>query len=168
METSTSKKTNNKSVMTKGHNTKKTKEIAEKLNILLSDYSIFYQNVRGYHWNIKGEKFFELHTRFENIYTDLQNKIDEIAERILALGHSPEHNFSYYKKNSVIAESNTVTNGIKAMEDILKSMELLVSTERDIHKLCNECHDEGTACMMSDYILEQEKTVWMYSAYLNK
>jgi starvation-inducible DNA-binding protein len=82
-----------------GLNTTKAKQLAEKLNELLANYSIFYQNVRGYHWNIKGEKFFELHVKFEELYTDLQLKIDEIAERILTLGDSPAHNYSAYKKN---------------------------------------------------------------------
>ena len=166
METTTAKKTNSKSVLVKGINTKKAKEISEKLNVLLSDYSIFYQNLRGYHWNIKGENFFELHLKFEELYSDVQTKIDEIAERILALGHSPEHNFSTYKKNSVIAESTTVSNGKKAMVDIINSMNLLISSQREINKICNECHDEGTACMMSDYIRQQEKMLWMFNAFL--
>ena len=63
-----------------GLDTKKAKELAEKLNVLLANYSIFYQNTRGYHWNIKGEKFFELHLKFEELYNDLFIKIDEIAE----------------------------------------------------------------------------------------
>ena len=168
METTTTKRNNNKSVNTKSLNTKKTKEIAEKLNILLSDYSIFFQNVRGYHWNIRGQNFFELHVKFEQLYTNLQAKTDEIAERILSLGHLPEHNFSAYKKNTVIAESTTVTNGIKAVEDIHRSLELLIASQREIHKLCNENQDAGTACMMGNYIQEQEKMAWMYAAFLSK
>ncbi|GAB1403191.1 hypothetical protein MASR1M74_03690 [Lentimicrobium sp.] len=63
-----------------------TPKLIEKLNDLLSNYEIFYQNTRGFHWNIKGPKFFELHAKFEELYTDLQVKIDEIAERVLTLG----------------------------------------------------------------------------------
>ncbi|HET7119578.1 MAG TPA: ferritin-like domain-containing protein, partial [Hanamia sp.] len=65
----------------------KSKTLAEKLNELLADYSIFYQNTRGYHWNIKGDKFFELHDKFQELYEDLFIKIDEVAERIRTLGH---------------------------------------------------------------------------------
>lgn len=54
----------------------KAQNLAEKLNLLLANYSLFYQNVRGYHWNIKGEKFFELHAKFEELYNDLLIKID--------------------------------------------------------------------------------------------
>lgn len=60
----------------------KAKELANKLNELLANYSIFYQNTRGFHWNIKGEKFFELHLKFEELYNDLLLKIDEVAERL--------------------------------------------------------------------------------------
>ena len=72
----------------------KTKELAEKLNILLANYSVFYQNTRGFHWNIKGDTFFELHVKFEELYNDLVIKIDEVAERILTLGYTPEHQYS--------------------------------------------------------------------------
>ena len=62
-------------------------QLAEKLNHLLANYQIFYMNVRGYHWNVKGNDFFELHAKFEEFYTDLLTKVDEVAERILTLGH---------------------------------------------------------------------------------
>jgi len=61
----------------------KAKKLADLLNVLLANYQLFYINSRGFHWNIKGEKFFELHLKFEELYTDTQLKIDEIAERIL-------------------------------------------------------------------------------------
>jgi len=66
-----------------GLNTEKTKEVADLLNELLANYSFLYQNVRGLHWNIMGDNFFELHLKFEELYNDLFIKIDDIAERIL-------------------------------------------------------------------------------------
>ena len=66
-----------------GLSTVQSKHLAEKLNILLANYQIFYQNTRGFHWNITGEKFFELHLKFEELYTDSLVKVDEIAERML-------------------------------------------------------------------------------------
>ena len=70
--------------------------LADKLNELLANYQLFYINTRGFHWNIKGEKFFELHAKFEELYNDLFLKIDEIAERILTLGHTPLHSYEDY------------------------------------------------------------------------
>lgn len=144
----------------------KSKELAEKLNTLLANYSIFYQNTRGYHWNIKGQKFFELHLKFEELYTDLLLKIDEVAERILTLGNTPLHNYSTYKQTSLITESTEVSDGIKAVENILESFRITITLQREILHLAAEAEDEGTNALMSDYIRAQEKLVWMYSAFL--
>ena len=146
----------------------KAKQLAEKLNILLANYSFFYQNTRGYHWNIKGEKFFELHLKFEELYNDLLLKIDEIAERILTLGHSPNHTFTDYAEVSTIKESKQVSDGLKAVANILESFKTLISLQRELLLLSDEIGDEGTNALMSDYIRAQEKLVWMYSAFLNK
>ena len=115
-----------------GLDNKKSLELAGKLNVLLANYSIFYQNVRGYHWNIKGDKFFELHVKFEELYNDLLLKIDEIAERILTLGHTPIHNYSEYKKISKIAESSQVADGIKAVSGILASIKVIITLQRTL------------------------------------
>lgn len=151
-----------------GLNTRKSRQLAYQLNELLTNYSIFYQNVRGYHWNIKGEKFFELHVKFEELYTDLLLKIDEIAERILTLGHAPAHNYSGYKKVLTIEESSEVSDGIKAVGDILNSFKVIIRLERELLTLSAEAEDEGTNTLMSDYMRAHEKLVWMYSAFLNK
>ena len=146
----------------------KAEDLAKKLNELLANYSIFYQNTRGYHWNIKGEKFFELHLKFAELYTDLQLKIDEIAERILTLGGTPEHSYSQYSKSSSIIESKKVSNGLAAVEQILEDLKTLIVMQRDILALATDANDEGTNALMSDYIRFQEKQVWMYSSFLNK
>ncbi len=146
----------------------KSKELADKLNDLLANYSVFYQNTRGYHWNIKGEKFFELHVKFEELYNDLLLKIDEVAERILTLGHVPEHKYSNYNQTTDIKESTEVNDGIKAVGQVLDALKVLISKQRVLLNLSGEIDDEGTNALMSDYIREQEKLVWMYSAFLNK
>ena len=151
-----------------GLDNKKTSHLAEKLNDLLANYSIFYQNTRGYHWNIKGEKFFELHLKFEELYNDLLLKIDELAERILTLGHTPKHNYADYRTTSKIKESIQVSDGIKAVEDILTSFQTIIVLQRELLTISADAEDEGTNALMSDYIRLQEKLVWMYSSFLNK
>jgi starvation-inducible DNA-binding protein len=146
----------------------KTEHLAGMLNTLLANYSIFYQNARGYHWNIKGDKFFELHVKFEELYNDLLLKIDEVAERILTLGAIPEHNYSAYKKVSTIKESSAVSDGKVSVAEILESFKTVISLQRELLDLSAETGDEGTNALMSDYIRAQEKMVWMYSAFLNK
>jgi len=151
-----------------GLNTEKSNDLSLKLNNLLSDYQIFYINTRGFHWNIKGDKFFELHAKFEELYTDLQVKIDEIAERILTLGFTPLHSFTEFLKHSDVAEDTNVSNGDACVDSILDSFEKIISLEREILDLSGEVGDEGTNALMSDYIREQEKLVWMYASFRNK
>lgn len=146
----------------------KAKHLAEKLNTLLATYSIFYQNTRGYHWNIKGEKFFELHVKFEELYNDLMLKIDEVAERILTLGHTPKHNYADYSATSKIKGSLQVSDGMVAVEDILNSFQAIIILQRELLTISADADDEGTNALMSDYVSEQEKLVWMYSSFLNK
>ncbi|TXF88419.1 DNA starvation/stationary phase protection protein [Neolewinella aurantiaca] len=146
----------------------KAEELAGKLNELLANYSIFYQNTRGFHWNIKGEKFFELHVKFEELYNDLLLKIDDVAERILTLGFAPKHNYTDYRAVSKIKESEKVSNGIEAVGDILSSFQTIIILQRELLDLSGDAGDEGTNALMSDYIREQEKLVWMYSSFLNK
>lgn len=151
-----------------GLNAGKAKLLAGKLDELLANYSIFYQNTRGYHWNVRGEKFFELHQKFEELYTDLLVKIDEVAERILTLGFTPAHRFSDYSKTARVQESGQVSEGRQAIENILWSFGVIIILQREILALAADAGDEGTNALMSDYIRVQEKLVWMYSAYLNK
>ncbi|MBL7859615.1 MAG: DNA starvation/stationary phase protection protein [Cyclobacteriaceae bacterium] len=146
----------------------KSEKLAILLNELLANYSIFYQNTRGYHWNIKGEKFFELHLKFEELYNDLLLKIDEVAERILTLGYSPNHTYTEYRKVSSIDESTQVSDGLKAVAEILESFKTIIGIQRNLLDLSADAGDEGTNALMSDYIRAQEKLVWMYSAFLNK
>ena len=146
----------------------KSEELSNLLNNLLSNYSIFYQNVRGFHWKIKGNKFFELHLKFEELYNDLFIKIDDVAERILTLGHEPVHNFSSYLKTSEVQEFNKMSDGNIAVKELLTTFKLLLTKQRYILNLASEIGDEGTSALMSDYIREQEKLVWMYSSFLTE
>jgi starvation-inducible DNA-binding protein len=150
-----------------GLNTEDAKKLSDSLNDLLANYQVFYTNVRGFHWNIKGEKFFELHLKFEELYDDLVVKIDEIAERVLTLQGFPPHAFSDYLEQSEIKETKLVSDGRNAVSSILDAFEVLLVKQRSLLSLSDEANDEGTNALMSDYIREQEKLVWMYSAYLN-
>ena len=146
----------------------KSKILADGLNNLLADYMMFYQNTRGLHWNIKGEKFFELHLKFEELYTNLLLKVDEVAERILTLGATPLHTFEDYKKTAKIKIVKDVSDGKKGVQVILDAFEILIVRQRELLVFSADAVDEGTNALMSDYIREQEKLVWMYSSFLKK
>lgn len=149
-----------------GIDTNKAQKMVERLNILLANVQLFYMNTRGLHWNITGEKFFELHLKFEELYSDLNLKADEIAERILTLEGTPSHTFTEYKSRAEIEELTDVNDATKGVQSILASFGILIRLERELLKLAEDANDEGTSALMSDYIREQEKLVWMYSAYL--
>lgn len=143
-----------------------TANIVTKLNKLLATYSVHYMNVRGFHWNIKGKEFFELHIKFEEIYNALVLQIDEIAERILTLEGTPLHSYSDNTKNSQIQEFTNVTDGKVALQHILDGYKTIIIMQRELLELASKISDEGTASQMSDYISLQEKEMWMYRSYL--
>ncbi|MBP0050186.1 DNA starvation/stationary phase protection protein [Marinobacterium sp. AK62] len=149
-----------------GLDTEKSTHLAKRLNELLASYQIFYMNVRSYHWNVRGPEFFELHVKFEEQYNDLLLKVDEIAERILTLGQPPMHAFSAYLETSTIQEAHNVTEGKACVRGLLDGYKTLIEMQREIMELAGEASDEGTATLMSDYITQQEKTVWMFSAWM--
>ncbi|MEH0791133.1 DNA starvation/stationary phase protection protein [Vibrio parahaemolyticus] len=145
----------------------KSEKLAEMLNELLSDYQVFYMNTRGYHWNVKGSDFFEMHAKYEEIYTALLTQIDEIAERVLTLGHTPLHSYSQYLL-SPIKEHLNATSSKECTEGLLSGFKLIIERERSILELASDAGDEGTSALMSDYIREQEKLIWMLNASLHR
>ncbi|PWJ40808.1 Dps family protein [Sediminitomix flava] len=151
-----------------GLNTKKTAELSEKLNNLLANFQVYYQNLRGVHWNIKGPHFFELHVKFEELYTEAHTNVDDIAERILTLGHSPLHTYKDYIKIAEVKVGKDITGDVKAVELILGNLQTLLQLERATIEVAAEMGDEGTVSLISDLITSQEKMVWMFSAWLNK
>lgn len=135
------------------------------LEQLLAAYQVFYSNLRGFHWNIKGRDFFILHSKFEDLYNDVAEKVDEVAERILMLGGTPENRYSEYLKKSRIQEVAGVECGEEALKHILDTYALLIGEERQLLALASDCKDESTVALMSDYLKEQEKLVWMLVAW---
>lgn len=142
-----------------------TNKIVDALQMLLANYQLFYTNLRGFHWNIKGKNFFELHSKFEEMYDDIAEKVDELAERILMLGGVPANTFSEYLKIAQVKEVSGVSCGNEAIKNILDTFSLFIADERKLLALASESGDESTVALMSDYLKEQEKTVWMLVAY---
>ena len=141
-------------------------QLSEQLNKLLANYQVFYQNLRGFHWNIEGQSFFELHTKFEELYTEANMNVDAIAERILTLGFTPLHTFDQYLENASIKPAKDVRSAEDTVGTTINNLSILIALERKILELASEASDEGTVDLMSEYINAQEKLTWMLSAYL--
>ena len=142
--------------------------VVSALHQLLADFQVYYTNLRGLHWNIKGHGFFVLHEKFESMYDDAAEKVDEIAERILMLGGVPKNKFSEYLKVAKIKEVSDVACGSDAVSNILETYGYLIGEERKIIELANEAGDDVTADLMTGYLKEQEKMVWMLVAFSTK
>lgn len=149
-------------------NEKKVADVVNALHTLLADFQVYYTNLRGMHWNIKGHGFFVLHEKFEKMYDDTAEKIDEIAERILMLGGVPENRFSEYLKVAHIKEIADVTCGHDAVENILDTYKHFIGEERKVIELANAADDAVTADLMTGYLKEQEKMLWMLVAFSTK
>lgn len=141
-------------------------KVVDKLNLLLSNIQISYMNVRGFHWNIIGKHFFKLHEKFEEVYDDLNEKADEVAERILMLEGQPVHAFSEYLKIAEIKEKTNISSDMATIKELLATLIILMKNERDVLSLAAENGDDGTVDLMTGYISEQEKTIWMLNAFL--
>lgn len=149
-----------------GLSVKDSEVLINELNLLLSNFQVYYQNLRGLHWNIRGKRFFDLHIKFEEFYNDSQLKIDLIAERVLTLGGTPLHTFSDYISNSKIQVGKNISKDEIAVQLVIDSLAELLAIERAILNLSGDMNDEGTNSMMSDFIAEQEKTIWMLNAWM--
>ena len=146
-------------------NEAKALNIVAGLQQLLADFQVHYTNLRGFHWEIKGRGFFVLHEKFESMYDDAATKIDEIAERILTLGGTPENKFSEYLKVARVPEVSGVSRSSEAVENVLSTYKHFIAEERKLIDLANEANDAVTADMLTGYLKEQEKLVWMLVAF---
>lgn len=145
-----------------------TKEVVEELNQLLAEYHLYYQKLRNFHWNIKGKHFFNLHEKFEELYDHAKVAIDEIAERILTLKHSPVSNLSDYLKQSDIEEAESDLSDVDMVEQLVNDHAILIDTMLTVVKIAEDKGDEGTIDLVSGYIGDIEKESWMLNSFISK
>jgi starvation-inducible DNA-binding protein len=146
---------------------KNQEAVAGKLNTLLSSVMVYYQNVRGYHWNIKGPMFFELHVKFEELYTDAAAFADTVAERILQLKAKPLHTYSDFLENSVIKEAANVSKDAECVANVVSHSEKMLDLVNEILELAQADEDEGTSNLMSDQVNVLEQRLWMFKSWLS-
>lgn len=141
------------------------KKLNGQLNDLLADYHVFYQNVRGFHWNVRGNDFFVLHEKFEELYTQLYKSIDELAERILMIGYRPTHVYSDYLKNTIHKEITDVKDGDECVNHVINGLGVLVSSHRKTAETAEEAGDIATADLLTKFVGDLEKRMWMFTMY---
>ena len=151
-----------------GLDSENAQQVVNLLNELLANYQIYYQNLRGFHWNVRGNRFFVLHAKVEELYNDAIEKVDEIAERILTLGGVPLHSYAAYTKVATLKAKENVTDGDACLRAVVEDVQVLLKQEREILSVAAEIGDDGTQDVFSSYVSSQEKLLWMLDAYLNQ
>lgn len=146
----------------------KTEKTAKELNLLLADYSMYYQKIRNFHWNITGENFFDLHIKFENMYGDAQEKVDEIAERMVTLGYKPASNYSDYIEMSQLEESESEIEDKEMVKRLLEDHKTILTQMSKVAEAAEAANDSGTEDLMDGYTADLEETVWMLTAWSKK
>lgn len=139
-------------------------ELQKKLNVLLSDFQMYYQNLRAFHWLVKGQQFYQLHEKFEEFYDEAAEAIDEIAERILMIGGTPLHTFEDYLKHAGIKAEKGLVKPDDILPKVIDNLEYLLGAFREIAGAAGEADDEGTVALMSDFIGAAEKKLWMLNS----
>jgi len=139
-------------------------KIASGLKRLLADSYTLYLQTHNFHWNITGLQFRELHLMFEEHYTELAVAVDDIAERIRALGVLAPGTYKEFHELSSIEEVVGVTNSEEMVKILTTSHEQVIRTCREVLILAQEADDESTASVVSDRMLTHEKTAWMLRA----
>ncbi len=139
------------------------------LSVILSDEMTLYIKTRKFHWNVAGESFMEMHKLFESQYTELETIIDEVAERINKLGGKTIGTMNEFTLLTRIVEHPNKYPVQKAMiSELLSDHEIIISELRkDIDICSDDCHDAGTADLLTGILQQHETTAWILRRYLS-
>lgn len=136
--------------------------IKEDLNLFLSNLNVFYRKLQNYHWNIVGEDFFNIHSKLEELYNDINDDIDEIAEHILSIGEMPYASLKEYLEIAQIKEASSEKRKSKdILETLLKDYNILIENVTKIKEDADNQNRYSTSALMDEYLQKYEKNVWM-------
>jgi starvation-inducible DNA-binding protein len=142
------------------------KSIADGLSNLLADTYTLYLKTQSFHWNVTGPMFRALHEMFEEQYTELAGAVDEVAERIRALGHEAPGSFSAFMKLTSIDEETGVPAAEEMIRQLVSGHEASVRTARNAFTVAEEAEDQVTMDMLTERMQVHEKAAWMLRSLL--
>ncbi|GHG74629.1 DNA starvation/stationary phase protection protein [Alishewanella longhuensis] len=137
------------------------KAIAHGLSVLLADTYTLYLKTHNYHWNVTGPMFQTLHTLFETQYTELAVAVDDIAERIRALGEFAPGSYKEYAKLTSLKEADGIPSAEEMIKDLVKGQEAIAKTARSIVPVADGAADEVTLDLLTQRMTVHEKNAWM-------
>src|SRR5688572_5989884 len=149
-----------------GWTTEEIDKITHALNSVLANYSVHYQKLRNFHWNVKGSDFFDLHLEFEAQYKEALENIDEIAERIRVFGETPFSTMQDFLRHSEIKEASTEIPSDLMIRELLNDYRVLLQYMAAVVEVASEQYDAGTENMVKGFIKKIEKHHWMFTAFL--
>ncbi len=141
-------------------------EIAEGLSRLLADSYTLYLKTHNYHWNVTGPLFNTLHTMFETQYTELAAAVDEIAERIRALGEPAPGSYAAFAELTSIREETGQPTAEEMIAELVKGQETVTRTAREVFPIADAANDEPTADLLTQRMQLHEKNAWMLRSML--
>ena len=136
------------------------------LNQQLSDWNLLFVKLHNYHWNVKGGDFFTLHEKFEGLYNEAALHIDEIAERILALGAPPAGSLKEYLELSTLSEATGQENSREMVRQIIADFKTIVANTKEGIVLAGDARDETTVDLLTQIHVALEKHIWLFTAFL--
>ncbi|WP_312281388.1 DNA starvation/stationary phase protection protein [Oscillibacter sp.] len=139
----------------------------EKMNVYLANQEVAYIKLHNLHWYVKGRSFFTLHTKLEGLYDQTAVIIDEVAERLLALGQSPVASLKKALTMTTIKEREDVpASSEDTMRSLMSDVEYWIRDTKEIAQLADEAGDGATADQFNGYLSEYQKLLWMLQSYL--
>lgn len=141
-------------------------KITDGLNTLLADYMVYYQKLRNYHWNVRGSEFFKLHEKFEEAYNESADWVDDLAERILALGGRPYATLESHIDHSRIDEDESAPNADQMVKNLVSDIESLNGFARELAEAAEDADDRTTTNLLDDIVDAQSERLWMFKTFL--
>ena len=143
-------------------------KVIETLSVILANQYILYTKTRNYHWNVTGEDFAQYHKLFEEQYSAIDEDIDEVAERIRALGGKSPATLSEFLKSATLKEHPGKFPSAKVMiANLLTDHETVIRSLRKDIEICDDVDDDGTEDFLTQLMEKHEKIAWMLRATLD-
>lgn len=149
-----------------GFSAKQRGALAEKLTRLLADNYAIYLKTHGYHWNVRGPNFSTLHALFMDQYTEMWTALDELAERIRALGEFAPQGYAAFANLTSIGDGDPEKSAEEMVEELMRDHETLIATARAVLKEAEDDGDPVTEGLIADRLTAHEKHAWMLRATL--
>jgi len=145
-----------------------SKNLFEKLNEYLANQQVMYMKLHNLHWYVKGRSFFTLHTKLEELYDQTAQIMDDVAERLLALGGSPVASLKKALALSSVKELEDVPiSSDETIKSLISDVEYWIRDTKEIVKLAEDDDDGATADQFNGYLAEYQKLLWMLKSYIS-